>query len=73
MSSDLLGEQTSLPDFSAYHTIWFVLSNPGGADPVAGALIRSTADEVAIGRVDPRAGEVVVHFPHVGFKLAAAL
>jgi glutathione S-transferase len=44
-------------------------------DAVAGELVVSTANELAIKRTDERAGEVVVHFPRVGYKLerAAAL
>ena len=38
-------------------------------DPVAGALVVSTANHLAIKRVDERAGEVIVHFPRVGYVL----
>ncbi len=38
-------------------------------DAVAGELVMSSAKELAIRRVDDRAGEVVVHFPRVGYKL----
>ena len=40
-----------------------------GADPVEGKLLVSTRDEVALLRKDPRAGEVVVHFPRAGFRI----
>ena len=40
-----------------------------GLDPVDGALVISSTNEIAIKRSDPRAGEVVVHFPRVGFQL----
>ncbi|WP_239469771.1 glutathione S-transferase family protein [Archangium violaceum] len=40
-----------------------------GVDPVEGELVLSRPDEIAIRRVDPRAGEVVVHFPRIGFQL----
>ena len=43
-----------------------------GTDPVAGELVVSTRDEVAIHRLDPRAGDVVVHFPRIGFQLTRA-
>ena len=140
-SQYVLGEAPSLADFSVYHPIWFVLSNPGvasefaqyknvlawarrieafghgqpskmtgeeavqlartskpravedtvpdptqlklgdevvvsavdyGADPVIGVLAQSSTESFAISRSDPRAGDVVVHFPRSGFKLAAA-
>ncbi len=136
----VLGAAPTAADFSVYHTIWFIHSNPGvsaylqpypnilawtqrmaafghgrpekisaeeaiqiarsnrpadngsaqhepfgpkpgdavtvnatdyGADPVAGELASLSLDEIAIRRTDPRAGEVVVHFPRAGFKLAA--
>ncbi|WP_257446588.1 glutathione S-transferase family protein [Archangium lipolyticum] len=40
-----------------------------GVDPVEGELVLSRPNEIAIRRVDPRAGEVVVHFPRIGFRL----
>jgi len=41
-------------------------------DPVAGDLVFSTPSEVAVRRSDPAVGEVVVHFPRVGFRVARA-
>jgi glutathione S-transferase len=38
-------------------------------DPVEGELVLSAANEYAIRRSDPQAGEVVVHFPRLGFQL----
>jgi hypothetical protein len=38
-----------------------------GRDPVAGTLVASSAQEIAIARHDPAVGEVVVHFPRAGF------
>ena len=40
-----------------------------GRDPVKGTLVFSNAHEIAIRRSDPRAGEVVVHFPRAGFNV----
>ena len=40
-----------------------------GIDPVEGELILAHRDEVAIRRVDERAGEVVVHFPRIGYEV----
>ena len=40
-----------------------------GVDPVAGRLIHASVFEIVIKRTDPRAGEVVVHFPRAGFKV----
>jgi glutathione S-transferase len=38
-------------------------------DAVVGELVLSTSNQLAIKRTDERAGEVVVHFPRVGYKL----
>ena len=40
-----------------------------GRDPVEGKLIFLDANEVAISREDPKIGEVVVHFPRLGYDL----
>jgi glutathione S-transferase len=41
-----------------------------GVDPVAGTLADADVDAVAVRRDDPRAGEVVVHFPRMGYRLS---
>jgi hypothetical protein len=38
-------------------------------EPSAGRLVLCTADELAIARTDARAGDVVVHFPRIGFQV----
>ena len=43
-----------------------------GFDPVAGAVVSASASEIAIARRDERVGDVVVHFPRVGFHVARA-
>ncbi len=40
-----------------------------GAVPVSGELVIHSHSEIAIRRNDPRAGEVVVHFPRAGYQL----
>jgi glutathione S-transferase len=40
-----------------------------GAVPVRGELVRLTQHEVAVRRNDPRTGEVVVHFPRLGYRV----
>ena len=39
-----------------------------GVDPVEGELVLSRPNELAVRRTDARAGEVVVHFPRLGFQ-----
>ncbi|TXH60048.1 MAG: glutathione S-transferase family protein [Burkholderiaceae bacterium] len=41
-------------------------------DPITGELVQIDADEIALRRSDPQAGDVVVHFPRVGYELRAA-
>ena len=41
-------------------------------DPVAGEIVALTVDEIAIRRHDTQVGDVVVHFPRAGFRVAAA-
>ncbi len=41
-------------------------------DPVAGEVVSISVDDVAIERRDAQIGDVVVHFPRVGFRVAAA-
>lgn len=40
-----------------------------GMDPVRGELVLADANEWALRRTDDRAGEVVVHFPRLGFQM----
>jgi hypothetical protein len=44
-----------------------------GLDPVAGALVNCTLNEVSVRRTDVRAGEVVVHFPRLNYELRKPL
>ena len=46
-----------------------VLPTDYAFDAVAGALVRLTGDEIALRRIDARAGELVVHFPRHGFEV----
>lgn len=43
-----------------------------GCDVVVGTLVHASAFEVAVKREDPRAAEMVVHFPRNGFRVVAA-
>ena len=43
-----------------------------GSDPVSGALVGLSADEVVVRRQDPRAGTLHVHFPRFGFQIKKA-
>jgi glutathione S-transferase len=41
-----------------------------GADPITGVAVVVTAQEIALRREHPEVGEVVVHFPRSGFRVA---
>jgi glutathione S-transferase len=43
-----------------------------GKIKVAGEIIALSAQHIAIRRQDPRAGEVIVHFPRAGFQVTSA-
>ena len=40
-----------------------------GKEPIAGTLVASSAQQVAIRRSDPLVGDLVVHFPRAGFTV----
>ena len=46
-----------------------VLPTDYGLDPTAGELVACTPDEIAVRRVDPRAGELIVHFPRASYEI----
>lgn len=46
-----------------------VLPDDYGFDPVAGELVTATVHEVAVRRREPELGELVVHFPRLGFRV----
>ncbi len=46
-----------------------VVPDDYGFDPVAGELVFSTVHEVAVHRHDPALGDIVVHFPRIGFRV----
>ncbi|MEM9305467.1 MAG: glutathione S-transferase [Pseudomonadota bacterium] len=43
-----------------------------GKDPVIGSLVTLDRHEIAIRRSDPACGEVVIHFPRIGFRVDVA-
>jgi glutathione S-transferase len=46
-----------------------VTAEDTGRDPVAGEVVRVSVHDIAIRRSDPRVGEVVCHFPRVGYQV----
>jgi glutathione S-transferase len=43
-----------------------------GVDPIEGYLYAASRERISIAREDPRAGQVAVHFPRLGFELRRA-
>jgi glutathione S-transferase len=43
-----------------------------GYDPVAGTITAASEHEIAIRRTDPGLGDLVIHFPRIGFRVGAA-
>ena len=43
-----------------------------GAVPVAGELMGLTQYDVSLKRSDPKTGDVVVHFPRIGYRVEPA-
>lgn len=41
-------------------------------EPVTGEIVLVRANEIAVRRHDPDAGDVVVHFPRAGFSVRPA-
>ena len=49
-----------------------VVADDYGVEQVTGTVIVVTADEIALRREDPSVGEVIVHFPRVGYRVTKA-
>jgi glutathione S-transferase len=49
-----------------------VAADDYGRDPVAGTLLGLSAQNIVIRRVDPQVGELNLHFPRAGFRIARA-
>jgi glutathione S-transferase len=49
-----------------------VAATDTGTDPIDGTLYGLTTNRISIAREDARAGQVVVHFPRLGFELRRA-
>ena len=56
----------------ALGTAVVVAADDYGRDPVAGTLVAATPERVVIAREDPELGAINVHFPRVGYGVAAA-
>jgi glutathione S-transferase len=48
-----------------------VIPDDYGFDPVEGEVVASSAHEIAVRRTDAQLGDIVVHFPRIGFRITA--
>lgn len=62
---------TSEPQFAVGDEVQ-VLPIDYGFQPTCGELMLASMDELIVKRTDPRAGDVAVHFPRLGFRVAVA-
>jgi len=46
-----------------------ILPDDYAFDPIAGEIVALSVQEIAIRREDPQVGEVVVHFPRLGYRI----
>jgi len=46
-----------------------ILPDDYAFDPIAGEIVALSTHEVAIRREDPQVGEIVVHFPRIGYRI----
>jgi len=46
-----------------------VVEPKNGSARIAGKIVALTADEIAIGRMDPDVGTICVHFPRIGYRV----
>jgi glutathione S-transferase len=49
-----------------------VTADDYGFDPVVGELVNASVTELAVRRTDPAVGDVIVHFPRIGYRVASA-
>jgi hypothetical protein len=49
-----------------------VTADDYGSETVTGELVRTTAQDVALRREDTAVGEVIVHFPRIGYRIRRA-
>lgn len=49
-----------------------VFADDYGREPIAGTLVGATEHQVSVQRSDPELGEIVVHFPRIGFAITAS-
>ncbi|MEQ9463201.1 MAG: glutathione S-transferase [Haliea sp.] len=67
-TAEILVMEEAMPGLAAGMEV-AVTPEDYGAVPVAGELVRLTHEDIAVRRTDPRAGEVVVHFPRSGYRV----
>ena len=70
-ASDAQVDATARPAMTAGTPVT-VTPDDYGAVPVAGELMGLTQYDVSLKRSDPKTGDVVVHFPRIGYRVEPA-
>ncbi len=65
-------EPLPLPHVELGDQVTVAPTDSGTGDGVTGELVIASANEIAVRRSDPRAGQITVHFPTVDFSVVAA-
>jgi len=68
----LSAEKIAIPGIALGDTVAVAPTDTGRNDWVRGELVSAGPDEIALRRSDPRAGELTVHFPTIGFAVVRA-
>ena len=63
------GADASEPNGVALGARVAVVPDDYGFDPVSGEVVALSAHEIAVRRTDPQLGDMVVHFPRIGFRV----
>lgn len=72
-NSDIIEPANSVVSFPGFNKgdRVTVVGTDLGIDPVEGSLVAAAGDEIIIRRQDEKVGELLVHFPTIGYHLAA--
>jgi glutathione S-transferase len=64
-------ERATDPRITLGHPV-VVTADDYGTEACRGTAVRVTADEITVRRHDPAMGEIAVHFPRIGYRIAPA-
>ncbi|HEV7734701.1 MAG TPA: glutathione S-transferase family protein [Candidatus Binatia bacterium] len=62
-------ERTTVPGLTPGDAV-AIMADDYGTEACQGTVLRLTAQEIAVRRHDPTLGEIAVHFPRIGYRIA---